>query len=299
MKNALILLFVAFGLASEVTLANCEEAWVRLVLHSSERVGPPLFEYHGATEKKVVPDAEKLLELARTDPEAFRREISLIAEHNETLARKVEDGLRHPLTHLFNRSAFEEMIFQIFTHADAHGLPVTFLSLDANKFKQINDRLSHLRGDEHLIDLAEVFMFTLFKAHTRKGDFIFHIGGDEFLIVLQNTNQAGGKIVADRLSQAVNNSTAILKLAQDFLAAVGPSHPLRQENAAALEDALGPQWKAIIEAGYVGTVTVGVAERGAMQTPTETKTQADLDLETQKGKRNLDLIASDPARDNR
>ncbi len=78
--------------------------------------------------------------------------------------------------------------------------PLALLSLDIDHFKQINDRLGHHVGDEVLKG-----MVAFFKAKLRANDFIGRTGGEEFLIVLPETNEIEAMEVAERLREGLSH----------------------------------------------------------------------------------------------
>ena len=71
--------------------------------------------------------------------------------------------------------------------------------LDINHFKAINDNYGHEAGDKGLKELANIL-----HGLTRKNDAVFRLGGEEFLIIMPNTNKAEAKQAAERIKNAVN-----------------------------------------------------------------------------------------------
>ncbi|MEW5249648.1 GGDEF domain-containing protein [Microbulbifer sp. 2201CG32-9] len=74
----------------------------------------------------------------------------------------------------------------------------TVLIGDLDNFKTINDRFGHPFGDRVLRDVAEIL-----RRNTRKGDVVARWGGEEFLVLLPNTNLGGGRILAEKLRARV------------------------------------------------------------------------------------------------
>ncbi len=104
------------------------------------------------------------------------------------------------LTGLANRRVFEERIPGMMDSARRYKHALTMLSMDLDKFKNINDNLGHLAGDEVLSKVA-----TLLKKAIRSSDLLVRMGGDEFILVLDNTNKANARILAERLCKAVDS----------------------------------------------------------------------------------------------
>lgn len=136
-------------------------------------------------------------------------EVDLISESLLILAESLRRGLEYEelfesarkdaLTGLANRRVFEERIRDIMLGAKRYNRPLTMASLDLDHFKQINDNLGHQEGDQVLKQVADVFSEAI-----RETDLLVRIGGDEFLVVMDNTDQSSGRILAERLCKAVD-----------------------------------------------------------------------------------------------
>jgi len=90
-----------------------------------------------------------------------------------------------PLTGLYNRRLFTESFEKELNRAGRHTLPLSIVMLDLHRFKEVNDKYGHPRGDEVLRAVAS----TLQKA-LRTSDSAFRIGGDEFVLLLPQTDTA-------------------------------------------------------------------------------------------------------------
>jgi diguanylate cyclase (GGDEF)-like protein len=136
-------------------------------------------------------------------------EINLINASLEILADSLQRGLEYeelferasndPLTGLSNRRVFEERIKGMMDSARRYKRPITMISMDLDHFKNINDNLGHQAGDEVLKSVARVL-----KDAVRSTDLLVRMGGDEFLLVLDDTDQKNGRILAERLCAAVD-----------------------------------------------------------------------------------------------
>ena len=136
-------------------------------------------------------------------------EINLINESLLILSESLRRGLEYEelfeiarkdaLTGLDNRRVFEERIRDIMLGARRYNRPLTMASLDLDHFKQINDNLGHQQGDRVLKQVAGVF-----RQAIRSTDLLVRIGGDEFLLVMDNTDKESGRILAERLCKAVD-----------------------------------------------------------------------------------------------
>lgn len=103
-----------------------------------------------------------------------------------------------PLTGLHNRRYFEHLLKYEIDRSSRHGHQLTLLSIDLDNFKSINDINGHLAGDQVLSELAQIL-----SHKARKGDIISRIGGDEFVILLPETDLESGNIVANAFRQKI------------------------------------------------------------------------------------------------
>lgn len=111
------------------------------------------------------------------------------------------DTSRDPLTRLLNRRYLPVILQRETEISIKHNLSYAVLFVDIDHFKAINDTHGHDLGDKAIRHMAELLNTVL-----RSGDFIFRYGGEEFLIVLGDTNQHDAKQIAERLRVTVANS---------------------------------------------------------------------------------------------
>lgn len=108
-----------------------------------------------------------------------------------------------PLTGVANRRVFFERGECEISDAERHGRPVSVIMLDIDHFKQVNDTYGHDAGDEVLMDAANTIASIL-----RDHDVFARIGGEEFAILLPETDLAGATRVADRIRCDLQNRLA-------------------------------------------------------------------------------------------
>lgn len=128
--------------------------------------------------------------LAQEDRDAFVCLCALVLELDTTrrLAR------RDPLTGLPNRRAFDEELSRATETARRYGWEVTLVLIDLDDFKRLNDEQGHAAGDAVLRRLGRALSAVL-----RQGDVAARIGGDEFALLLQETNGEAISEVIDRV----------------------------------------------------------------------------------------------------
>ncbi|MBK5274787.1 MAG: bifunctional diguanylate cyclase/phosphodiesterase [Desulfuromonadales bacterium] len=105
---------------------------------------------------------------------------------------------RDPLTNLFNQRVFWELIGYEIGRSERHGYSFGLLVLDLDNFKSVNDIYGHIVGDKFLAMTANTIRDCL-----RLGDVPVRYGGDEFVIVLPETDQEQVYMVANRIREAM------------------------------------------------------------------------------------------------
>lgn len=103
-----------------------------------------------------------------------------------------------PLTGVRNRRHLQERLPEIASASQRHGREWSVLMVDVDHFKEINDREGHGAGDEVLREVALALV-----GEARREDLTGRWGGDEFLVILPDTDAAGAVIVAERMREAV------------------------------------------------------------------------------------------------
>src|SRR6516225_9098960 len=124
-----------------------------------------------------------------------------------------------PLTSLYNRRLFAEAFEKELTRARRYGLPLGLVVLDLHRFKEVNDRYGHPRGD----DVLRATAATLRKA-LRTSDSAFRIGGDEFALLLPQTDAV----------QALALSRRVQTVFVEILRPLGLAFPVSMDHGIAI-----------------------------------------------------------------
>ncbi len=103
-----------------------------------------------------------------------------------------------PLTGLYNRHLFNEIIEREISRADRRLERLSFIMMDLDDFKSINDTLGHLTGDKVLTDAAQ-----LIKQAARREDLAFRFGGDEFLVLMTKAGCQEAAHMMKRLQESI------------------------------------------------------------------------------------------------
>ncbi len=104
------------------------------------------------------------------------------------------------LTGLYNRRWLDSALEHLLMEAIETGRPLCLLLIDVDKFKHYNDTFGHLAGDQALTALGHTL-----KNVVRPQDFAARFGGEEFLILLPNTNIAESTLVAERIRHIIES----------------------------------------------------------------------------------------------
>jgi diguanylate cyclase (GGDEF)-like protein len=116
----------------------------------------------------------------------------------EQLALKEEAALLDELTGLYNRRFFNQMLSNQIGQSNRTGRPFALLVVDVDYFKEYNDLYGHAAGDQALKDLAQCM-----NGNARAGDYLARFGGDEFVLILTNTDRQAAVLAAERHRRAV------------------------------------------------------------------------------------------------
>ena len=143
------------------------------------------------------PGAPRLQQLRQLRDEVRRINYHLAAlfeQHQEL------DAGRDVLTRLLNRKFLPVVLGKEMGHAQQHSESFAVLVVDVDHFKQINDQHGHDGGDRVLQQVADVL-----QSACRGGDYVFRMGGEEFLLLLVDVAQAQAVALAERLRQRMQH----------------------------------------------------------------------------------------------
>jgi diguanylate cyclase (GGDEF)-like protein len=133
--------------------------------------------------------------------------IPIVIEYDE-LKKLQFNAVTDSLTGLYNRRLFSEAFEKEINRARRYGSPLGLVILDLHRFKEINDKHGHPRGDEVLRAAA-----TTLKKALRTSDSAFRIGGDEFALLLPQTDAAQALALSRRVGTVFGESIAHFQMA--------------------------------------------------------------------------------------
>ncbi|HLI26510.1 MAG TPA: GGDEF domain-containing protein [Chloroflexota bacterium] len=129
----------------------------------------------------------------------FAQETARVRQSIQEAREKVEGFSRIDwLTGLYNRRHFHYLLSQEISRAERYARPLSLLLMDSDNLKTVNDTYGHHAGDHLLATLAG-----LLRTETRLSDTVVRYGGDEFVILLPDTDPVGARFLAERLRAAV------------------------------------------------------------------------------------------------
>jgi diguanylate cyclase (GGDEF)-like protein len=123
---------------------------------------------------------------------SLNEKLDIVNRELETLS--VTDSL----TQAYNRRYFFEQLASELSRAERYGKPLTCVLLDVDHFKQVNDRHGHLVGDRVLARIAEIL-----RGNIRSADVMARFGGEEFVILLPQTEANRAATLVDRIRQEI------------------------------------------------------------------------------------------------
>lgn len=140
-------------------------------------------------------------------------------------------ALTDHLTELANRAQFDRALEAEMAHAQRSGEPFTLMYLDLDGFKEVNDRLGHAAGDEVLREIARRL-----AREVRAEDTLARSGGDEFGVIVRQTDRDAAEALARRIVEAVSRPVTLASGAEAQVGiSVGiASHAAGDDSAAAL-----------------------------------------------------------------
>ncbi|MBX3650142.1 MAG: sensor domain-containing diguanylate cyclase [Burkholderiales bacterium] len=212
--------FEVFGISSDEIpgdhggVLTSKSEWL-LLSRALELVSDPEGFRWRVEELYANPQIEEKCEIAMKDGRTLERNSrALWGEQNRYLGRvwffrditehkKIQDALLEmsqldPLTGVANRRCFDYRASGEFLRARRFGRDLSVVMLDIDHFKRINDRWGHAAGDKVLKKLCESV-----QAELREVDLLARVGGEEFAVLMPDTNLDGAFLLAERLRRCV------------------------------------------------------------------------------------------------
>ncbi len=154
-------------------------------------------------------EKEKILTLIQSIRD-LNREIQLLVDQLFQVSEYIESG-NDALTQLLNRRYLNTIIGREITFSRQNRTPLSLLAIDADFFKSINDKFGHAAGD-----LALKFIAEALQKYSQGSDYAFRVGGEEFLLLLVDTDLERAISVAESIRQYVEHGMIATSQGQQF-----------------------------------------------------------------------------------
>jgi diguanylate cyclase (GGDEF)-like protein len=188
---------------------------------------------------------------------------SVVALDNARLHRIVErQAFVDELTGLDNRRRSEEMLAIELSRAARFGDPLTIALADLDDFKRVNDEHGHPVGDTVLREFADIL-----RASVRDVDIAGRWGGEEFLLVLPETDADGGRLLAERIRKLVEGRPLVTSEGVPLSVTVSFGIAAYEHDGMTAEMLVEAADRALYEAKRTGKNRVATARRAAGPTP--------------------------------
>ncbi|MBN2317888.1 MAG: GGDEF domain-containing protein [Acidobacteria bacterium] len=181
--------------------ASASEAFTSYLGLSPEKLDPILVKT-----AEDIPEITQNLDIAIDDAASIAR---LLDQARQALAdlhlRTIQEARflsiqvqRDTLTSLYNRAYLNDALENLFLSSQTLSQPLTVIFLDIDRFKEINDTYGHQGGDAVLVSVSRAI-----QSATRSGDTVTRFGGDEFIVLLDNTEESLGGKIAERIRASI------------------------------------------------------------------------------------------------
>jgi diguanylate cyclase (GGDEF)-like protein len=126
--------------------------------------------------------------------------MAMLGEYRRRKARAERDAAYDSLTGLHNRRAADAAPEPMIARSRRSKSPLAVVSFDLDRFKQVNDLYGHEIGDDLLAEVGRVL-----PAACGLGDFVARVGGEEFLVLLPDTDEEGARVVAEKIRALIGS----------------------------------------------------------------------------------------------
>lgn len=123
---------------------------------------------------------------------------AIALDNAQLYERTLQLAMTDSMTGLANARSLHESITRLVAQAAEQSTSISLLMIDSDSLKHINDRFGHVAGDEHICRLGETL-----RDSVRAGDIVARYGGDEFAVLLPNTEPEEARAIALRVLQAI------------------------------------------------------------------------------------------------
>lgn len=148
----------------------------------------------------MLPKKDKAIQLIQ-DIRDKNREIQHLVDQLFQVAEYIDSG-SDSLTQLLNRRYLSTIVSREINFSRKNNAPLSLLAIDADHFKRINDKFGHAAGDLALQFIGEALLESI-----KGSDYAFRIGGEEFLLLLVDSDLIRAKEIAEQIRSRIQETT--------------------------------------------------------------------------------------------
>lgn len=183
---------------------------------------------------------------------SFANSASIVIENARLFEQTQQMALTDTLTGIYNRRYFYELSQKEFARSKRYQDPLSIIMIDIDHFKNINDKFGHLAGDQVLVQFVQRI-----QSELRESDVFGRFGGEEFIILLPETNLGDATQVAERLREVTEEYPFLLVTAQTFIT-ISLGVTCYRFTSVSLDQLIDESDKALYEAKQLGRNRVRV-----------------------------------------
>lgn len=152
----------------------------------------------GLTESELSPNVRAALQALLDEVARLRQELDHTRKRIAHLERVADEDAMLPIA---NRRAFVRELTRLISYSDRYGTPSSILYFDLNGMKEINDTHGHAAGDETLHHFCRILL-----SNVRDSDVVGRLGGDEFGVILAQSDEAQAREKATSLVEIIEST---------------------------------------------------------------------------------------------
>lgn len=223
--------------------------------------------------RAIVENVASATRVMQTRNEVLEQQLQSSAMEVRALNARIEEihkeSMIDALTGLANRRGFETKLSEAATRRSGSNSSVCVLMGDVDHFKGFNDKWGHSAGDQVLRLVAQAF-----KAHTLDGDTVARIGGEEFVVILDDTTLEKAVSVAGDICRSVASKKVVRKATGETLGTITVSIGVaRLEQGESINDMIERADACLLAAKQAGRNGVAAqTERGVLTVPAKSAT---------------------------
>lgn len=169
-----------------------------LVDQASDRVSSTGIVIVGTSDRNLVTETKSVIKDLATIMSLSLGNVEAYEYLTESYKKYQNQAIRDGMTGLYNHAFFKQQLEKEVSRSERHNSPVSLMMIDADNFKHYNDTNGHPAGDKVLKKIAEIL-----KENTRISDTVCRYGGEEFSVLLPDTDKEHAVRFAEKIRKAV------------------------------------------------------------------------------------------------